>query len=416
MPAIIIIIIVKTICPIYILLLATSTLAKDNQRQILPNIPQRSAQDLRFDVYGSNTDECTSFKYTGDGQLHGCGYSLDIFGLTALHVQHASLISHLPQDHLNTLDQRALQNATFDIWSIDKISFAFETRTKRLFTAWGPKLRLRYLHSSNGFAIFENIHPSHPPYTHKCEPFCKLIQIGHTALSVKEQTHFNSPRFQGGMGSDSFALNESVYEMSDHVPSTLLASQLGSLKTLNITGCETCIFGKDVSSCDELLATCLNNQESCSRSRFSAQNDESSYFCKGLYYAYLKPRSASCPLTPTILEVYMYGICEYVKDELSMLLGRQKFEIRGNLSGPAPSYDLPTSERASDSRIYVHVSTRTNPKQKVINKIRKGLVKGDFTWSHIQYINYKKTRDSLECWEEGNGFGCSVKFYFTTIY
>lgn len=400
---------VQPICLILFLFVATSTLAEEYRRQTVFSVPRQFARNSQIDVQGSRSAECTSFEYTNDGQLRGCGYSLHIFVHTTLRHQHVSLRHYLHKNHLDALDQRAMRTAMFDIWSIEDFFFALETGTKRLFTAWGPKIQLRYVHSSIGATFFENIHPDRPPYTHECEPFCKLVKTGSIELFNKEHTHLNLHGFQNVSELDSLAPGKSVYEMSNDVSSSFLASQVGSLRTLNLEGCEDCKFGSIVKSCSALLATCLNNQDSCSR--FSPQNDENSFFCKGLYYAYLKPGFAECPLEPSNEELYMYGICEFVKEEISKLSGGQEANVTGRLLDEDHSSDLPTSERILGRPIIVEVTHLENLPQKILNRIENAIKKGKLPGINKKDVDYSKMKRMAKCEEKQGGFKCRIDIY-----
>lgn len=359
-------------------------------------IPVRLGPRSPVNVQQVRFDECTAFKYDTNGILYGCGYSIDIFRATTLHTSRVSLASYLLKTHLAALEHRAHPKAVYDVRSAANISFAFESGTKQLFTAWGPDLQLRYVYTSDGFDIFDNIDKNRPSYHHKCAPFCAIVRI--TENKMKNAHDHQSAPANLNKYTESYKSfnNESAFQVSDYTLRST-GEKISHATQLAIDQCEDCNFGFPSQSCPDIVRTCLTDEFSCSR-RPTYQPDETSFFCMGVYHVFLNPKTAFCPLSATVPEMYMYGICDCIYIELKTKIDSGEMEIMV-YEPPSSVYGskLSTVERNSGSPI--HVLIRGPPRSISIMRkaIDKAIRKGDISRKDKHNIDADKTIASIKC-------------------
>lgn len=273
-------------------------------------------------------DECAPvMKYGVDGYLRACRYKVDILDGASLLMQRVSLLPLLDADHAASLDRRLLNSHKFDVWSAANISFAFEPSSKRLFTAWGPRVQLRLVNSSDGLRHFENVHPDRPAYDHHCAPFCGVLRPRRAAGL---DWHNYDVQSSGGLKRSAYSIgvqNGSTLPVHNYSPLLPDDRLPASARISGLEGCSECSFGASALSCADLVRTCLNNEFSCSASA-APQNDFSSLYCMGLYHMYLNPELAFCPLQPRESQIQMYGICDKIYLTLSRKL-KKKFQDIG---------------------------------------------------------------------------------------
>lgn len=384
---------------IYKTIISTAALTTENETQ-LADIPERLTRQPQVDVNGSHFEQCTSFKYSTVGLFGGCGYSFDIFRLTRLQNQDVTILQRLSLAHLNVLNKHFLHSAKFDIWTAANVSFAFESGTSRLFTAWGPELQLRPTYSSEGFVFFENVHPTRPSYSHKCAPFCKLLQIEHAFSSGVQSYHSPPSRSSNHMSVNKFENNHSVVELSDYT-NPFVGNQLSSGRQYGIKECESCAFlGSDGTplSCDGLLENCLNADSSSSCGRTPPRNSNSSFFCLGLYYLFLSSTNADCPKENINNEqVFVIGVCDSIYDALLLLSGKNNFEVTfENVEMYSSSRELISSEKR-EIQPEVKLRVKTNDRMVLRNAIDKALDLGRIRQIDVRHILWEKSKESIEC-------------------
>lgn len=380
---------------IYLFALVACVFGKD-QHQSIPGSHSRPVRLSQENILRSPSERCTSFKYSSDGLFFGCGYSFDVFQLTSIQNLQALLSPYLSPIHLSSLDQQALRSRTYDIRSAANISFAFESGTKNLFTAWGPTLQLRFTHSSANFELFENIHPNRPPYTHECAPFCAVLRNDDAEGRDRDGHIGTGKQFETGIGTHQRFQNDSYLRMLDYsLP--FHDSRTPAVRQFDIAGCEDCNFGTFSQSCPDIMRTCLNNEFSCSNVP-KPETDQSSIFCMGIHHVFLNPETSFCPLDATRADIYMYGICDciyyQVKDKIDS--GQYHLEVY-KWSPDSTIRQLQISERATDSSIRVLLLSRENDHKIIKKAIEQALKNNDIGWKDKQYIHYRKTKNTIRC-------------------
>lgn len=386
-------------------LLATSAFGKDSHKSFRDALSDPVPRP-QLNVLRSQSKECTHFKYSNNGMLYGCGYSLDVFRLTTLQTPHASLSSYIAPTHSISLDQHALHSVTYDIWSAANLSFAFEKGTKRLFTAWGRNLQLRHIYSSNGFELFENIHPDRPPYNHECAPFCAILHGGHIDRQDGNDYLWARDQFKGNIETRQSFQNNSVLRMPDY-SSPFVGSQFSTARAFGITGCESCNFGTSPRSCRDIMRTCLSNEFSCNTVS-KPETDNDSIFCQGIYHVFLNPVTAFCPIDATKFDMYMYGICDCIYYQLQDKIDSGDYQLKVYKVSPnSLMRQLQTTERASDSRIGVHLSAKKCNLRTMKREMNSAIRKGTIQRIDARHIDGPRTKRTIKCQPiDYQGFKC----------
>lgn len=364
------------------------------------------------------SDECTTYKYDNrDGVVYGCGYSFDVFRVTTLHRARASLLSHLSKSRLSMIEQHLQPGTTYDIRSVKNISFAFESGTKRLFTAWGPDLQFRYLHSSSGYDMFENIDKNRPTYNHECAPFCSILQIAEKQIQNVYSRHSDQTNLNEYMESRQSSNNKATFYGSRNI-SVFLTNKISHETQLDIDGCENCNFGHYPQSCPDLMKTCLSNGFSCSPGP-AYHRDDSSTFCMGLYHAFLNPNTASCPLEATTSDIYIYGVCDIIYLELKTKVDSGRIEITAQESPSSIfSSKLSTVNRVKGSSISVFVRSQRDDRKIMRRAIKKALKNGQLRYLDQKNIDVRRTLDSIDCKQLNGGTfkeQCKVDLYLKEV-
>lgn len=368
-------------------------------------------------VLQSQSHECTTFKYSSNGLLYGCGYSIDIIRLTTLHKSHAFLSSYLSQTRLTLLNQRASLSMGYDIRTAGNISFAFESGSKRLFTAWGPNLQLRYLHSSDSYEIFENVYPNRPLYNQKCVPFCTILHTDDKNVQIEQDLRSAPVNLNKYTEFHQSFHNTLAFQVSDY-SSPFIGNRISSVRQLAFEGCEACDFGSSAQSCPDIMSTCLRNEFSCN-SAPTFYPDNSSIVCKGIYHVFLNPKTAFCPLDATTLDMYMYGMCECIYFELKDQIDSDQLEIKVYKSSTSKiGRQIQTTERNSDSRIFVLLLGKKKDRYIIKRAIEAALNKNSIGQKDIKNINWKATKASIDCGKSNIKMyteQCSVQIIVNTI-
>lgn len=350
----------------------------------------------------NNRKGCAEFRYWRNGELQWCGHKLNILTATVSNGTRkvSSILSELSNRQLSASTTRNM-SSSLETRVASDITFAFETGTRRLVTAWGPNVQLKKMSQHERFDMFENIQRGNFSSEDKCSPFCNILKRSQSDVGIEYRKR-KGERRNANLSKSAKNLNTSVSRRE------------------MLYDCKDCYLGiSQRLSCFDLLYGCLGRDGVCSASPEAPPKNltDQSLFCRGIYILYIDKEEASCPMHIEEETLLSYSAFQLLKENLAKVYGN---DVQVTIEGTELDESirkLGISSKQNGGSIRVEIRVKEKQKAVVKTAIEKAMKKGEINDANTRGIHWGKTIDTLKCSldDSTTEYKCTVDLIFKGI-